>query len=272
MARYLLREHPEFAEEEKALCRRILDTVNKASKQDTEYFMANYSEKFANEYITTLKTKLNFDQIAAISDPFVLAIFLTRLLREKLDNTQLVNINALIPRYQKVVKDNPIKRLFLKDYQLAYDVLYNSKLSDKSILRDAKKLPANEMVKSILEQYKGKVVYLDIWATWCVPCLMEMKNSKKLRERFVGKDVVFLYLCISSPAESTWQRLIAGHNIEGEHYFLSTVQSVELGRRFNIRTVPRYLIFDKNGNVADAEADRPSSAKTQKEIEELLLK
>lgn len=272
MATYLLKQHPEFAEEERSLCRRILDTVNKASKKDKEYFMANYSEKFANEYITTLKTKLNFDQIASIGDPFVQNIFLTRLLREKLDNNQLVNINSLIPRYQKVVKDNPVKRLFLKDYQLAYDVLYKSKLSSKSVLLDAKKLPANDMVEAILEQYKGKVVYLDIWATWCVPCLTEMSNSKKLRDRFTGKDIVFLYLCINSPTESTWQRLIAGHNIEGQHYFLSNLQSSELSRRFSIRMIPRYMVFDKNGNVTNAEADRPSSAKTQKEIEDLLLK
>ncbi|WP_285058166.1 TlpA family protein disulfide reductase [Pedobacter ginsengisoli] len=270
MASYLLREHIEFAEEEKALCRRILDTVNKASEEDRKYFNENYLEKFGGEYVDTYKAGATFDQIASSKDPFVRTIFLTRLLREKLDNNQLVSINSLIPRYKALVNDNPVKRLFLKDYQLAYDLLYKSKLSAKSVILDAKKLPATGIVKNMLERYKGKVVYLDIWATWCIPCLTEMKNSKKLRDQFAGKDVIFLYLCISSPTESTWQRLIAGHNIEGEHYFLSNAQSADLAREFNIRMIPRYLIFDKNGNVANKEADRPSSTKTKMEIEGLL--
>lgn len=214
--------------------------------------------------------KATFDQIASTNDRFVKDVFLTRLLREKLDNSQLVNINSLIPDYKASVRDNPVKKLFLKDYQLAYDRLYKSKLSAKSVLNDAKKLPPNALVKTILEKYKGKVVYLDVWATWCVPCLSEMANSKKLRNQFIGKDVVFLYLCISSPTESTWQNLIAGHDVEGEHYFLNNAQSAELGREFNISFIPRYLIIDKEGNVANAEG--PSSTKTAAEIGKLLVK
>jgi len=272
MARYLLKEHIEFSEDEKALCRKILDTVNKASEADRQYFMETYQMRFDQEYLTTFKIKTNFDLIASNKDRFVKDVFLTRLLRERLDKSQLVNINSLISDYKSLVRDNPLKKQFLEDYQLAYDRLYKSKLSSKSILNDATKLPPNALVKNILEKYRGKVIYLDIWATWCLPCILEMANSKKLRNQFIGKDVVFLYLCISSPTETTWQNLIAGHNIEGEHYFLSNAQSVELGREFNIRTIPRYLIIDKDGNVANAEAAYPSSTKTLAEIEGLLLK
>lgn len=272
MARYLLKEHIEFSEDEKALCRKILDTVNKASEADKQYFMETYSTRFDQEYLMTFKIKATFDQIASNKDRFVKDVFLTRLLRERLENNQLVNINSLIPDYKSIVSDNPVKKQFLKDYQLAYDRLYKSKLSVKSILNDAKTLPTNALVKNILEKYKGKVVYLDVWATWCSPCISEMANSKKLRNQVIGKDVVFLYLCISSPTESTWQNLIAGHNIEGEHYFLNNGQSEELGREFNIRFIPRYLIIDKEGKVANAQAERPSSTKTLAEISELLLK
>lgn len=270
LARYLLKEHIEFSEDEKALCRKILDTVNKASEADRQYFINTYSTRFDQEYLMTFKTKATFDQIASNKNRFVKDVFLTRFLRERLDKNQLVNINSLISNYKSIVNDNPVKKLFLKDYQLAYDRLYKSKLSAKSVLNDAKKLPPDALVKTILEKYKGKVVYLDVWATWCVPCLSEMANSKKLRNQFIDKDVIFLYLCISSPTESTWQNLIAGHNIEGEHYFLNNAQSAELGREFNISFIPRYLIIDKEGKVANAEG--PSSAKTVAEIGALLLK
>ncbi len=272
MARYLLKEHIEFSEDEKELCRKMLDTVNKASKTDKQHFMDTYFMKFDQEYLTTFKVKATFDLIASNKDRFVKDVFLTRLLRERLDKNQLVNINSLISDYKSLVRDNPLKKLFLKDFQLAYDRLYKSKLSSRSVLNDAQKLPPNAVVKTILEKYKGKVIYLDVWATWCAPCISEMANSKKLRNQFINKDVVFLYLCISSPTESTWQNLIAGHDIEGEHYFLSNAQSTELGREFNIRTIPRYLIIDKDGSVANAEAAYPASTKTLAEIGRLLLK
>lgn len=165
MARYLLKEHIEFAEEEKALCRRILDTVNKAPEADIRFFSENYLEKFGGEYVETFKTKMIFDRAASDSEPFIRDIFLTRILRGKLANMQLVSINSLISGYKAVVRDGPVKKQFLADYQLAYDRLYKSKLSVKSVLNDAKSLPANAVVKSILERYKGKVIYLDIWAT-----------------------------------------------------------------------------------------------------------
>lgn len=269
MARYLLKEHNEFDEAERNLFYKILDTVNKPAPAEMERFTEYYMGKFDGEYLETIKTKMTFEQIASLPNPFLRDIYLTRLLRKRLDISQLVNINSLIPKYKKLVRESPVKSDFLKEYEFAYDRLYKSKLSSKSILNDSKTLPEGLMVKHILEKYKGKVIYLDIWATWCVPCLSQMSNSKKLRQQLAGKEVVFLYLCISSATESNWKNLIAGHNIEGEHYFLSNSQSAELAREFNIKFIPRYVIIDKGGNIANAEAGYPLDPRTRLEIEKL---
>lgn len=272
LAKYLLKEHIEVSEDEKSIYRNMLDTLNTSKKDASKILSQEYILKYSEEYVMAYRTKITFDSIASNKDPFVRNIFLTRLLREHLDNGRLVIINSLIPRYKQIVNDNPVKKLFLEDYQQAYDVFYKSKLSINSRLYDATKISPGAIVEKILDQFKGKVVYIDVWATWCLPCLSEMSKSKKLREQFVNNDVVFLYLCINSPSESTWKRLIAGHQIEGENYFLNLMQSAELSKKLNIGFIPRYLIVDRFGNISNSQAGNPSNVNVQNELKDLLGK
>ncbi|MGY4385943.1 thiol-disulfide isomerase/thioredoxin [Pedobacter sp. UYP24] len=270
LAEYLLKAHPEFPSVERSLFVRIADTVNRASGADRRNFYDNYMASYGSEYSTDYSNRIVFDYISKNNDPFIRDIYLTKLLRTQLKFNQLVYINSLIDDYKKIVNNNPVKAQFLKEYNEAYREFYKDKPSAKTVYNDAKTLPGTAFFQGIIDKYKGKVVYVDVWATWCVPCLMEMGNSKKLREKLAGKDVVFLYICINSPTESIWKTLVAGHKIEGENYFLSYDQSDDFSRQFNVKTIPRYLIFDKTGKAANEEAPRPSASSTINRINTLL--
>jgi len=128
------------------------------------------------------------------------------------------------------------------------------------------------LLKKLLEKYKGKVVYLDAWATWCGPCIAGMESSEKLREQLKGKDVVFVYLCMDSPNESGWKNLIAAKNIEGENYFLNPTQSSVIGKTLNIKGIPHYALADKDGNLINKAAPSPGHSETLKMINDLLSK
>jgi thiol-disulfide isomerase/thioredoxin len=125
---------------------------------------------------------------------------------------------------------------------------------------------------NLVKPYKGKIVYIDFWAPWCGPCMGEMPHSQKLQEELAGKDVVFLFIGMGCTKQS-WEGTIREKKMGGQHYFAADNEANLLATKFNISTIPRYLLVDQNGKVIDNDADRPSQkSKLVKKINGLLKK
>lgn len=135
----------------------------------------------------------------------------------------------------------------------------------------ALKATQDSLFKSLIAPYKGKVVYIDFWAPWCGPCMASMPDSKSLHAKLKGKKVVFLYLCVQCAAER-WKNTIKSWQLPGKHYRLSNDENALLRNRFQIGGIPRYILVDKNGLVADTDADRPGNSNIKDEINRLLEK
>jgi len=122
------------------------------------------------------------------------------------------------------------------------------------------KLPnqAGEMVA--LSDFKGKVVYIDVWATWCGPCRGEIPHSKTLKKHYEGQeDVVFLYVSIDEDKKA-WEDMLANDpEFKGVHIIDTKGWAADISKKYMIRGIPRYMLIDKNGNIADVDAPRPSS-------------
>ncbi|HRZ96780.1 MAG TPA: TlpA disulfide reductase family protein [Paludibacter sp.] len=147
-------------------------------------------------------------------------------------------------------------------------VIKEGKLPDNIKVHE---IPATEsnLTNAIVDKFKGKVIYLDFWATWCGPCKSEMPHSKKQKEDLKGKNVVFVYLTGNSSPELTWKKMIA--DIPGDHIRLTEEQWNAICKQYNVTGIPRYMLFDKKGEIANQNAPRPSSGDELKlAIKELL--
>lgn len=122
-----------------------------------------------------------------------------------------------------------------------------------------------------LEDFKGKVVYVDFWATWCVPCRHEILNSKNLKQQFQGREVVFLYISLDTNVDS-WRTFVQKHNLKGVHLFARDVYKSDVATQYGVRGLPSFFLIDKNGNLARVPAKRSSEPGVVTEINEVLAR
>lgn len=120
-----------------------------------------------------------------------------------------------------------------------------------------------------LSDYKGKVVYLDFWASWCGPCRQQMPFAKEVKKHFQGQDVVFLYVSIDDTDEK-WKKGIEAMQVEGVQT-RSGGWSGDLPKIYNVSSIPAYFLIDKQGNFA-ARPPRPSQKQELIQVIETLLK
>ena len=127
-----------------------------------------------------------------------------------------------------------------------------------------------QLFLDLIKPFKGKVILVDIWATWCGPCRAAHPLMEPVKAQFDDKDVVFLYLAGEDSPENTWKNMIA--DIPGSHYRLNKEQWDYLSKSLNVRGVPTYLILDRDGNQTYYTTGFPGADTMKRELNKALNK
>ena len=122
-----------------------------------------------------------------------------------------------------------------------------------------------------LDDFKGKVTYIDIWATWCLPCRGEIPALKELEKKFHGKDVAFVSISIDQNKDE-WKEFVKNEGLKGIQLFAENAFESQFIQDYGIRQIPTFIIIDKEGKIVNADAPRPSSDEITGLLEGLLKK
>lgn len=140
----------------------------------------------------------------------------------------------------------------------------------KIVYLNAKKADGTDKsFADVIAEFKGKVVYVDFWASWCGPCRGQFPHAKKLHAKLNDKPVVFLYISFDR-SEEEWKEGAENFELEGYHFFPNENQQRLIYNQFQVDGIPRYMLIDKNGKMVDADASRPSASSILDEITKLL--
>jgi len=113
-----------------------------------------------------------------------------------------------------------------------------------------------------LDDFKGKYVYIDIWATWCGPCLGQIPYLKKVEKKYHNKNIEFLSISIDQEKNyDKWRSMVKDRELGGVQLLADNNFNSQFIKDYAITGIPRFILLDPQGKIIDANAPRPSNEK-----------
>ncbi len=165
---------------------------------------------------------------------------------------------------------------------MSYDNEYKENLTAKynKVKTLAKGMPSPEFVdyenhkggKTSLNDLKGKYIYVDVWATWCGPCIREIPSLKEVEKQFHGKNIAFVSTSIDKAKDhNAWVEMVKAKELGGMQLMADNDWKSKFVTDYAIEGIPRFLLIDPDGNIVNADAPRPSDPKLIELFKELKI-
>lgn len=218
-------KHPNFRDMLHELVDANLKSVGIFTSLQFTPFMAEYDEMGA--FVTQLELNGLNTEMQKQADAFLAANHA----KEYKDMVQ-----AKLKEYGLLLKGNP-----------AFDVLFKNALGEEKPL----------------SEFAGQLTYVDLWATWCGPCIAELPAFEQLKEDYKDQPVNFVPVSIDTDLEA-WQKYLEKNNLPKDHEYV--INRLDLSD-YKVITIPRYLLLDKDFKIITVFASVPSDPETRKLID-----
>lgn len=187
-------------------------------------------------------------------------IYIARFLYRQISNLRQPLEQGLLTFAEKEIK-LPSALAAVKTLNDKYVAIQQRDISTSPSLKSpedvANMSDGEKILRKITEPYRGRLILLDVWGTWCGPCKAALANSKEEYERLKNYNLVYLYLCNRSSDES-WKNVIKEYDLIGDdivHYNLPEGQQTAVENYLGVQYFPTYKLIDRQGNVLDVNAD-----------------
>ena len=179
------------------------------------------------------------------------SVLISEFMPQVLKDVGTSDMTSFISTLEKVTNDKKLLES-VKRYAAQYAHLYAGRIAPDAEFYDA------EGKVSKLSDYRGKVLYIDTWATWCGPCKREIPFLKTLEESYHGKNVQFI--SVSTDKDVTaWKTFIAKESMSGLQLHQSQEMEKTMSYLYAVNSIPRFVLIDEEGKIISVDAPRPSS-------------
>ena len=187
-------------------------------------------------------------------------IIITNQLYNEIDHSREPLSEVVMDYFEEIVSMPPAKE-FLRAEQAKYVAINHNDIDGNPSLKLSDGLAnmsdGEQLLRKITEPYRGRLVLLDVWGTWCAPCKELLSKSAEEYERLKEYDLVYLYLCNGS-SDKSWKNVIKQYNLVGDnivHYNLPSEQQSAIEKFIGVTGYPTYKIIDRNGDVLNFNVD-----------------
>ncbi len=175
--------------------------------------------------------------------------------------TQTKNLDAVYTKFISIQKNEDYRKEIEETY-LNFKKISRGTISPTFELYDIN----NKLVT--LESLKGKLVYIDIWATWCIPCVNEIPALKELENEFRNKNIQFVSICLKDSKEQ-FEKMVKEKELGGIQLFAPD-ENISFFKEYFLSGIPRFILIDKAGKIIESNAFFPSNPKLKEQIIENL--
>jgi len=182
-------------------------------------------------------------------------IFLTGIMPGVRELLRMQEVNRLFAKY--VVTEDQ-RRRFLREIERVNRLHLEQGIGAPGFDFTYNDVHGNEVSFS---DFRGRIVYLNVWATWCAPCRAELPHKKRIEEHFAGNDnIVFVNVSLDNLRDiQRWRGFVKDNELGGVQLHGNIDGPMNFRTLYGITGIPRFMIFDKQGNIISTDASRPSS-------------
>jgi thiol-disulfide isomerase/thioredoxin len=196
----------------------------------------------------------------------------SKLIQSELVKNMMYELNGSTPNLETVYNEMmsySLDEKFKKELTDKFEIVKNLAKGSPSPTFDYENINGG---KTSLESLKGKFVYIDVWATWCGPCVAEIPALKEVEKEYHGKNIEFVSISIDDKKDhEKWKKMVADKELKGVQLFADNDWKSDFVKKYAIDGIPRFILIDTEGKIVNADAPRPSDAKLKELLKEVGL-